>query len=111
MDEGYLLLTIAIITGCGALGGLANYYLPAKKICGEGNYPVIRCIILGIVASAITPLFLHIVSSSLIKDACSDPIKFLIFGSYCLILSTFSTRALHIVADKLLNSKGEKGNE
>ncbi|MCB0534067.1 MAG: hypothetical protein KDD14_17830 [Saprospiraceae bacterium] len=111
MTETSILTIVAIIVCCGILGGIANHFLPTRPRGIYGNYGLKRCVFLGIVASGVTPLFLHIVSSNLIKDAIEDPMKFLLLGSYCLLFSTFSTRVLNKVADQLLKLPLDKENE
>ena len=100
---GILLLIILI---SGILGGLANYFLDRTERNWNG-YDVLKSALLGIVASATIPLFLKIVSSSLMKDAETNPLEYFVFCGFCLIAAAFSTRFLQGIGERVLQELKE----
>lgn len=99
---GVLFVIILIILFAGLLGGLGNYCLIKNDLSSfkEGLYlndfDLIRSLVLGVIASAIIPLFLNIISSDLleINERKDNYRNYLIFTSLCLMASLFSSRFL-----------------
>lgn len=106
---GILVLLILI---SGILGGLANYFLERQER-GWIGYDVLKSALLGIVAAATVPLFLKIVSSSLMADAKEDALQYFVFCGFCLVAAAFSTRFLQGIGDRVLQELNEvkKSNE
>ncbi|UCV03943.1 YEATS-associated helix-containing protein [Dechloromonas denitrificans] len=94
-----LILIIMVVTGI--LGGVANYFLadrPAEPARRDWlKYPV-----LGIVAALTVPLFLNMISSTLLEGARTKPVDFFAFAGFCLIYVVASRRLLDNVAQRLL---------
>ncbi len=61
-----------------------------------------KYLVLGLTASFTVPLFLNMISSSLIKDAREDTLLQFVFFGICLIASVFSQKFLQSVSQKLL---------
>ena len=99
-------ILILLILASGILGGLANYFLDRQERNWIG-YDVLKSALLGIVAAATVPLFLKIVSSSLMKDAETDPLQYFVFCGFCLVAAAFSTRFLQGIGDKVLQELKE----
>ncbi len=82
-------LIIIAITG-GVLGGLGNYLMLDSEV---GNYRnILKPIVLGIIAAAVIPLFLKLVSSNLL-DIVDDNLRiknYITFMSLCLLSALFS---------------------
>jgi hypothetical protein len=99
--DGHMLLILAIMILAGMLGGAANYFLADRQ--GEParrdwlKYPV-----LGVVAALTVPLFLNMISSTLLEGARTKPVDFFAFGGFCLIYVVASRRLLDNVAQRLL---------
>lgn len=99
--DSHMLLILAIMILCGILGGLANFFLadrqgPPKP--GEWRkYPV-----LGVVAALTVPLFLNMISSTLLEGARTRPVDFFVFAGFCLIYVVASRRLFENVAQRLL---------
>ena len=53
-----------IILVAGLLGGLGNYFILNLK---PDNHNIIRSIILGVIAAAVLPLFLRLISSNIFE--------------------------------------------
>lgn len=121
-----LLVFASIIVITGMLGGFGNYYIENSNgglnsilEVGVKNHKECppffdlmwdsclgKSIILGIIASGVVPLFLHVISSNLldINDKQNSHINYLIFASFCLLASIFSDNFL----DSAYNSVFEK---
>lgn len=104
-----VILLIGIILVSGFIGGSANYYRSLKN--GEDrNYFLTRSLITGLVASACVPLFLNMVSSSLLKLENRIPDLF-VFAGFCLIASYFSFSFLRSLSDRTLGELDQKTEE
>lgn len=103
-------ILILIILASGILGGLANYFLDRQERNWIG-YDVLKSALLGIVAAATVPLFLKIVSSSLMKDAETDPLQYFVFCGFCLVAAAFSNRFLQGIGDRVLQELKEVKKE
>jgi hypothetical protein len=73
----FYMLLIALFAGC--LGGILNYYLPANNPPGESSSTKIRptdslkkCIVLGLGATLMVPLFLELAKSKLMEGITYD---------------------------------------
>lgn len=106
LNYSHIGILILIILASGIMGGLANYFLDRKER-GWVGYDVLKSALLGIVAAAVVPLFLKIVSSSLMKDAEADPLQYFVFCGFCLVAAAFSTRFLQGIGDKVLQELQE----
>ena len=99
--DTHMLLILVIMVAAGALGGVANYFLadrpgePLRR--GWLSYPV-----LGIVAALTVPLFLNMISSTLLEGARTKPVDFFAFAGFCLIYVVASRRLMENVAQRLL---------
>lgn len=98
--DGHMLLILAIMVCAGILGGIANYFLADRQ--GEPaprdwlKYPV-----LGVVAALTVPLFLNMISSTLLEGARTKPVDFFSFAGFCLIYVIAARRLLENVARRL----------
>lgn len=101
--DGHLLVILAIMVTAGALGGAANYFLsdrqadPVPHPRGWLRYPV-----LGVVAALTVPLFLNMISSTLLEGARTRPLDFFVFAGFCLIYVVASRRLFENIALRLL---------
>lgn len=98
--DTHMLLILVIMVFAGILGGAANYFLADRQ--GEPSrmdwlkYPV-----LGVVAALTVPLFLNMISSTLLEAARTKPVDFFAFAGFCLIYVVASRRLLENVAQHL----------
>ena len=99
--DGHMLLILAIMVVAGILGGAANYFLADRH--GEParrdwlKYPVF-----GVVAALTVPLFLNMISSTLLEGARTKPIDFYVFAGFCLIYVVASRRLFENMVQLLL---------
>lgn len=99
--DSHMLLILAIMVIAGILGGMANYFLADRN--GEPapkdwlKYPV-----LGVVAALTVPLFLNMISSTLLEGARTKPIDFYVFAGFCLIYVVASRRLFENIVQRLL---------
>ncbi|MBS1138907.1 MAG: hypothetical protein H6R13_360 [Proteobacteria bacterium] len=99
--DGHMLLILAIMVVAGILGGAANYFLADRH--GESarrdwlKYPVF-----GVVAALTVPLFLNMISSTLLEGARTKPIDFYVFAGFCLIYVVASRRLFENMVQLLM---------
>lgn len=99
--DGHMLLILAIMVVAGVLGGIANYFLadrhgePARR--DWVKYPVF-----GIVAALTVPLFLNMISSTLLEGARTKPVDFYVFAGFCLIYVVASRRLFENMVQRLM---------
>ena len=99
--DGHMLLILAIMVVAGILGGAANYFLADRH--GEParrdwlKYPVF-----GVVAALTVPLFLNMISSTLLEGARTKPIDFYVFAGFCLIYVVASRRLFENMVQLLM---------
>jgi gas vesicle protein len=99
--DTHMLLILAIMVTTGILGGAANYFLADRH--GEParrdwlKYPV-----LGVVAALTVPLFLNMISSTLLEGARTKPVDFFAFAGFCLIYVVASRRLMENIAQRLI---------
>lgn len=106
----HLVTLISIMLISGAFGGLLNYLHSFDVTAGEAQSSVVKYkyVLLGIGAAFLIPLFLNMISSTLISKA--DNNNYLIFAGFCLIAAIFSRRFITTIGDKILEAakKAEK---
>jgi DNA-binding transcriptional ArsR family regulator len=99
--DGHMLLILAIMICAGILGGLANFFLADRQ--GPPNrHDWIKYPVLGVVAALTVPLFLNMISSTLLEGARTKPVDFYTFAGFCLIYVVASRRLLENVAQRLM---------
>lgn len=99
--DGHMLLIFGIMVLTGMLGGAANFFLADRQ--GErGGKEWLRYPILGMVAAFTVPLFLNMISSTLLEGARTKPIDYFVFAGFCLIYVVASRRLFENVALKLM---------
>jgi hypothetical protein len=101
---------IVIIVFAGVLGGIVNYFMNNVSKIWDW-YDFIKSLIFGVVASATVPLFLETVSSQLIYESQTKPLKYFVFGGFCLLASVFSSKFLQSLADRILKELNEVKKE
>lgn len=98
--DGHMLLILAIMVCAGVLGGVANYFLADRR--GEtGRREWLKYPLLGVVAALTVPLFLNMISSTLLEGARTKPVDFFTFAGFCLIYVIAARRLLENVAQRL----------
>lgn len=99
--DTHMLLILGIMVLAGILGGAANYFLVERQ--GEPHrsdwikYPVF-----GVLAALTVPLFLNMISSTLLEGARTKPIDFYVFSGFCLIYVVASRRLFENIAQRLM---------
>lgn len=102
--QTWLTITL-IITFCGFLGGLGNYY--QNTITDEGKkINLVRFILTGLIASATVPLFLKMLASNLLTDIEQKKMEaYFVLTGFCLIASYFSEKFLNHVSESVFQIK------
>jgi len=98
--DAHMLLILAIMVCAGILGGIANYFL-ADRHGESGRRDWLKYPLLGIVAALTVPLFLNMISSTLLEGARTRPVDFFTFAGFCLIYVVAARRLLENVAQRL----------
>jgi DNA-binding MarR family transcriptional regulator len=98
--DAHMLLILFIMLIAGLLGGAANYFL-AERPSESRQYDWLRYPIFGVVAALTVPLFLNMISSTLLEGARTKPVDFFAFGGFCLIYVVASRRLMENVAQLL----------
>lgn len=101
MLDGHMLLILAIMILAGVLGGTANYFLAEKPVEQERR-AWLRYMVFGVVAALTVPLFLNMISSTLLEAARNKPVDFYVFAGFCLIYVVASRRLFENLAQRLL---------
>jgi len=84
----------------GLLGGTINHLL-TKDVRGETYLG--RCLLVGLGASLLAPLFLKVISSNLLtQQNPPDYLQYLYFGGFCLIASISSKAFIKTLSDRIL---------
>lgn len=98
--DAHMLLILAIMVVAGILGGAANYFLAERS--GEPvRHDWIKYPVFGIVAALTVPLFLNMISSTLLEGARTKPVDFYAFAGFCLIYVVLSRRLFENVVQRL----------
>jgi hypothetical protein len=101
---------IIIIFIAGIFGGIVNYFMNNVSKTWD-KYDFTKSLVLGIVASAIVPLFLEIISSKLIYNSKNEHLEYFVFGGFCLLASVFSSKFLQSLGDRILKELNEVKKE
>ena len=99
--DSHMLIILAIMLACGLLGGVANYFLSDRQT-ESGRHDWIKYPVLGVVAALTVPLFLNMMSSTLLEGARTKPLDLYVFAGFCLIYVVASRRLLENVIHRLL---------
>jgi hypothetical protein len=97
----HLVIFAGIILGAGLLGGWAGSLMSADGEPAEKK-SLGRRLVLGVVASALMPLALSLLSSTLVADSAKDPYKYFIFGGLCLIAAVFSNKFIVLLGENVI---------
>lgn len=113
MDNIYLSLIVVevpILLG-GILGGIARSVVARHD--GEKVYPTKDYILVGTVASHLTPLFLAITQSDIISriESSITPSDLLVLLGYCIVASYISPRFLKGLSQKIMNQLATQSEE
>ncbi|WP_306603195.1 YEATS-associated helix-containing protein [Azonexus sp.] len=101
----HMLLILLIMILAGVLGGAANYFLAdraAERSTGPVRRDWVKYPIFGVVAALTVPLFLNMISSTLLEGARTKPVDFFTFAGFCLIYVIASRRLFENLVQRLL---------
>jgi hypothetical protein len=109
----HIQIVILLMIGAGILGGTVNYFLPANEKDGIKIRKLLTCILLGIGATMLVPLFLEIAKSSILDnlkfksipvptaEAAYPPSEvlknYLIYFAYCVVAAAAGFRFIDSV--------------
>lgn len=97
--DAHMLLILAIMVVTGLLGGAANYYLAERENAAANDW--IKYPVLGVVAALTVPLFLNMMSSTLLEGARTKPVDFFAFAGFCLVYVIASRRWFESAVQRL----------
>ncbi|PKO92901.1 MAG: hypothetical protein CVU16_06010 [Betaproteobacteria bacterium HGW-Betaproteobacteria-10] len=98
--DTHMLLILVIMVVTGILGGAANYFL-ADREGAPSRRDWLKYPVLGVVVALTVPLFLNMISSTLLEAARTKPVDFFAFAGFCLIYVIASRRLIENVAQRL----------
>jgi hypothetical protein len=101
----------------GVLGGAINYFLAQERNAEANKINLVQSIIIGIGASLLVPLFLNMISSSLLSEVVGnqekpgDFSKALVFLGFCLVAAVSSRAFIQTISDRILNEVKKTADE
>jgi hypothetical protein len=103
------LTLLSIILAGGALGGIVSAFLS-----DDSEMTVSFClkqIVIGIGCAFVVPLFLNMISSTLLQQAQKDPVGYFVFAGFCVIAAASSKRFISSVSARVLQEVREAKGE
>ena len=101
MNHYCILASIIVIIG--GTAGYTNFLTYYYKGIIEKKNGALKCVLSGIGAAILVPLFLNMLSSSLIEnDNDFNPINYFVFAGFCFIAGYFSDRFISTIGEKVL---------
>ena len=94
-----IMILVGIMVLAGGFGGLANYL--SASIEETESWPCVKRVLLGIAAAVVVPLFLNMISSSILSDTMSTS-DYLVFAGFCLAAGFSSKSFLKSISQKVL---------
>jgi hypothetical protein len=85
----------------GLLGGATNFFFTREQGKPWG-FHLATCLVAGVSAAMVTPLFLIVIQSDMLKHAAEDPLYFFAFFGLCILAGLSSRKFLHSVASEAL---------
>jgi len=107
----FLAVIVSVMVFAGLLGGLVNYFLTRKNDPDGSSFW--KSTTLGVAASLLVPLFLNMISSSLLESihggasAAPDLLKIFVFAGFCLVAAISSTAFIKTLSDRILQEARE----
>lgn len=99
----HLLVLVALMAVGGLLGGLVNYWGAPQALAQSESYPLLKRISAGLAAAFAVPLFLNMISSSLVADSKHDPLKLLVIAGFSIVAAISSKAFIESLSKRLLN--------
>lgn len=100
-----------VMLASGVVGGIVNYFLLDKST--DSQMPWWQCVVLGVAAAFIVPLFLNMISSGLVSDIlgvpgqAGDASKLLVLAGFCLVAAISSRAFIDTVSKQVLQDARE----
>jgi tRNA G26 N,N-dimethylase Trm1 len=106
------LTVVLIIVSAGVLGGITNFFLiyTTESITNDIRSIFFKSVLMGLCASFTVPLFLKVLSSSILDVTHMDSNNYFILAGLCVIASFFSKRFLEDLYSRL-NKVEKTANE
>jgi hypothetical protein len=95
-------LLIALFLGAGILGGLCSYYLLGNSEHDRTSIDQMPALVIGVVASFASPLALHFLGNTWIKEADANPQNYFLIFAFALVAASYSKRFLESVNRRVL---------
>jgi len=103
MDHLTKLILVMVLFGL--LGGVVNFIYSYPKTKKDARRPVtdlLKSLVTGVAASFLVPVFLNMISSNLVRESETDPIKLVVFAGFCVIASASSKSFITGISGKVL---------
>lgn len=113
--QQHLMILILIMVFAGLLGGAINHFLTKDQLAVTGDATkqsfLGRCLLIGVGASFLVPLFLQMISSELIKSPTDQTTfvlnNYLVFAGFCLVAAISSKAFIQTISDRVLKEAQE----
>jgi hypothetical protein len=106
------LIVVSIIVAAGLLGGVTNFFLiyTTETITTDIRIVFFKSVLMGLCASFTVPLFLKVLSSSILDLTKMDSNNYFILAGLCVLVSFYSKRFLEDLYSRL-NKVEKTANE
>lgn len=105
--EYFILILIVTMIVFGSFGGVINYLIVKQKALSSNSkmegISLSYCVLLGIAAAFLVPLFLVLMSSNIVERTSGGYVKFLTFAGLCLIAGISSTNFIQTISGSIMN--------
>jgi hypothetical protein len=102
----HVLKLFLVMVSFGLLGGVVNYInsypVKDKKAPRPSRSDLLKSLITGVAASFLVPVFLNTISSNIVRESETDPIKLVVFAGFCVIASASSKSFIRAISNKVL---------
>lgn len=111
-QAAFLAIIAGVMIFSGFLGGLVNYFVSRKEDPQGSSF--LKSVILGVAASFLVPLFLNMISSSLLESIRTGGAaisNIAVFLGFCLVAAISSTAFIKTLSDRILQEAKEAKKE
>jgi DNA-binding MarR family transcriptional regulator len=105
----HVLTLLSIIIAGGALGGIVSAFVSDEDEMTPSF--CLKQIVIGIGCAFVVPLFLNMISSTLLQQAEEDPMDYFVFAGFCVIAAASSKRFISSVSARVLQEVKEAKGE
>ncbi|HVF44674.1 MAG TPA: YEATS-associated helix-containing protein [Pyrinomonadaceae bacterium] len=98
-----LLILIMILAGC--LGGVVNFF--QAKSDDPARADLRHSLVVGVAAAFLVPLFLQMISSTILSTGAANPLELFIFAGFCIVAAISSKAFISSLSERILKDVKE----